>query len=58
MATLVEGDPNLDPYLILPTIKQGGIKYPFSFFRVFSMTQPGIEPQSSRTSRIYENSTV
>ena len=33
----------LDPYFIMPSIKQGGIKY---HFWVFGMTRPGIEPQS------------
>ena len=32
-------------YLILLSIKQGGIKY---HFNVFSMTRPGIEPRSPR----------
>ena len=32
----------LDMYLILLRDKQGGIK----FFKVFGMTQPGIEPRS------------
>ena len=30
----------LDPYLIMLSVKQGGIKY---HFWVFGMTQPGIE---------------
>ena len=34
----------LDMYLIMLTVKQGGIKY--HFFWVFGMTQPGIERQS------------
>ena len=34
----------LDTYLILPSVKQGGIKN--HFFKVFSMTWPGIEPRS------------
>ena len=33
----------LDPFLIMLSIKQGGIKY---HFWVFSMTRPGIEPRS------------
>ena len=33
----------LDPYLILLSVKQGGIKY---HFWVFGMTLPGIEPVS------------
>ena len=33
----------LDPYLIMPSVKQGSIKYHFS---VFGMTRPGIEPRS------------
>ena len=32
----------LDPYLIVLSAKQGGIKYHF----IFSMTRPGIEPRS------------
>ena len=34
----------LDPYLIMLSAKQGGIKY---HFWVFGMTRPGIEPRSS-----------
>ena len=34
----------LDPYLIILSVKQGGIKY---HFLVFSMTRPGIEPRSA-----------
>ena len=33
----------LDPYLIMLSVKQGGIKY---HFWVFGMTQHGIEPRS------------
>ena len=33
----------LDPYLIMLSVKQGGIKY---HFWVFGMTRPGIEPRS------------
>ena len=33
----------LDPYLIMLSVKQGGIKY---YFWVFGMTRPGIEPWS------------
>ena len=33
-------------YRIMPSVKQGGIKYHFFFFLVFGMTQPGIESQS------------
>ena len=36
----------LDPYLIMLSVKQGGIKY--HFFLVFGMTQPGIELWSLR----------
>ena len=36
----------LDPYLIMLSVKQGGIKN--HFFWVFGMTQPGIEPHSPR----------
>ena len=36
----------LDPYLIMLSVKQGGIKY--LFFLVFGMTRPGIEPRSPR----------
>ena len=32
----------LDMYLILLSVKQGGIKY---YFKVFGMTRPGIEPR-------------
>ena len=32
----------LDTYLILPSVKQGGIKY---HFKVFGMTWPGIKPR-------------
>ena len=34
----------LDTYLILLSVKQGGIKY--HFLKIFGMTQPGIEPRS------------
>ena len=34
----------LHPYLIIPSFKQGGIKYHI----VFGMTRPGIEPRSPR----------
>ena len=34
----------LDPYLIMLSVKQGGIKY---HFWAFGMTRPGIEPWSS-----------
>ena len=34
----------LDPYLIMLSVKQGGIKY--HFFLVFGMTRLGIEPWS------------
>ena len=33
----------LDPYPMMLSVKQGGIKY---YFLVFAMTRPGIEPQS------------
>ena len=33
----------LDPYLIMLSVKQAGIKY---HFWVFGMTRPGIEPKS------------
>ena len=39
----------LDLYLIMLSVKQGGIEYPFFFlffFWVFGMTWPGIEPRS------------
>ena len=36
----------LDPYLVMLKVKQSGIKY---HFWVFGMTQPGIEPRSSKT---------
>ena len=32
----------LDPYLLLPSVKQGGIKY---HLKIFGMTRPGIEPR-------------
>ena len=32
----------LDTYLILLSVKQGGIKY---HFKIFGMTRPGIEPR-------------
>ena len=35
----------LDTYLILLSVKQGGIKY---HLKVFGMTRPGIEPRSPR----------
>ena len=35
----------LDTYLIMLSVKQGGIKYQF---KVFGMTRPGIEPWSPR----------
>ena len=35
---------SLDPYLIMLSVKQGGIKY--HFFCVFGMTRPGTEPWS------------
>ena len=34
----------LDPYLIMLSVNQGGIKY--DFLLVFGMTRPGIEPRS------------
>ena len=34
----------LDPYLIMLSVKQGGIKY---HFWVFGMTRAGIEPRST-----------
>ena len=37
-------DFTLDPYLIMLSVKQGGIKYHFG---VFGMSRPGIEPQVS-----------
>ena len=36
----------LDPYLIMLSVKQGGIKY--HFFEVFGITRPGIEPWSPK----------
>ena len=35
----------LDPYLMIMSVKQVGIK--FLFFLVFGMTPPGIEPRSA-----------
>ena len=45
-ATLFQGLTHftLDPHLIMPSVKQGSIKY--HFFWVFGMTRPWIEPRS------------